>query len=175
MTRDGGSIRLAGQSQALRLTKMAMRYSKAVLKALRSHGLAEHTILALTGLDAAGLAAISQGRREFTFRQIRRLEEETGKTSGQLAASTVEPNGGSLTEICNDLARFNTAVARHRKTPSAGAFHAISRPIGKNGPQVVGGDETVRPCMAARGASKRHRRGKVVPKRDDKVKALRTV
>jgi hypothetical protein len=81
-------------------------FSKAILEGMRVRGMAEAEIIRITGLSSAKLSAVRAGKRRLSDRVLDRIERETGVTGGQLAALSVEPDGGPLTDLCEVWGKF---------------------------------------------------------------------
>jgi hypothetical protein len=78
-------------------------------------GLSLAAIQRTARVSADALISIFDGQREFSDAQVERLEEFSGRTGAQLAASAVEPGGGHLTDFAESLATAQRAIARaHR-------------------------------------------------------------
>lgn len=91
-----------------------IEFSQAIIAGLRRRGLVDPEIARLAGISARGVETIAQGKRTLRRGELRRVELELDVTGGQLAASTVEPEGGPLTELMNTLASARSAAATRR-------------------------------------------------------------
>jgi hypothetical protein len=76
-----------------------LQFSQAVIAGLNLCGYSDAEIICIARLGPRHLNAIRAGQRAIGGATRRRLEDHTGKTAGQLAALTLEPNGGPLTEL----------------------------------------------------------------------------
>jgi hypothetical protein len=90
-----------------------MFFSKCVLKGLKARGLDLARIGGLVGWTPAEVKAGLGGKRALSDSMLDVIEQETGYSAGQLAAFSVEPEGGPLTEICDEL---STVMGPGRRT-----------------------------------------------------------
>ena len=97
-------------------------YSKAILKGMRTRGLSDTEILKITGISPKVLGLITAGKRELSTAVVRKIENATGRTGGQLAALAVEPNGGPFTKLMDGWAKVRVAASASsaRRTRSKG-------------------------------------------------------
>jgi hypothetical protein len=94
-------------------------YSKAVLAGLRARGESEIEIRRITGLSPEKLKAVRAGKQRLTHRILLRIQDESGMSPGQLAALSMEPNGGPLTQICDVLAEARRDLRRGKHPAKA--------------------------------------------------------
>jgi hypothetical protein len=78
---------------------MASGFSRAVLQALRVREFSDAEVCRTARISAPFLAAVAQGKRQFTEAQMGRIERRCRLSGAQLTASVVEPSGGPLTEF----------------------------------------------------------------------------
>ena len=93
-----------------------LSFSQAILAGLQGMGMSLAVIQRTARVSSSALIAIFDGRREFSDAQVERLEEFSGRTGAQLAASAVEPGGGHLTDFAESLASAQRAIARARRS-----------------------------------------------------------
>jgi len=77
-------------------------------------------------IKPARFSKIAAGSLEFSDAELDRIEQLSGKTAGQLAASVSEPHGGRLTDLVNALAEFDNSLT----AIPAGSFAAAASESG---------------------------------------------
>jgi hypothetical protein len=78
--------------------------SRIVISGLMARGYSLAAIQRAGNISSGSLVAMMDGRREFSDVQMQRLEAMSGMTLGQLGALALEPNGGPLSGIMEELA-----------------------------------------------------------------------
>lgn len=84
-------------------------FSKAIIEGLYARGLAPRDVSRITNLPMTKVRSILVGKERLTDRIMARIERETKTTVGQLAALSMGPHGGPLTELCDMWAQFAEA------------------------------------------------------------------
>jgi hypothetical protein len=98
-------------------------YSKAVYDSLRARGIAQEEIRRATAISQITLHAIAHGKREFTNRQLAKIEQLAGSTAGQLAAEALGAADQALLAVFDAWSEASKAGNRtgssRRTNPSA--------------------------------------------------------
>jgi hypothetical protein len=97
--------------------KPTLSYSTAVLRGAMSRGWTEELLASAAKLTLAQFNLLLAGERELTDRQEDNIERATGLTCGQLAARFLEPKGGRMTEITEELAKAMPISRREKSKP----------------------------------------------------------
>src|SRR5690349_16773184 len=96
-------------------------FSSAVVNGMLRQGYDAPAIGKIAGLSPAKMKSVMSEKIGLTYRQLRAIEDAAGMTGGELAATYLEPNGGSLTAITSVIASArSTPVRRRRTTKKAG-------------------------------------------------------
>jgi hypothetical protein len=95
--------------------------SRIIISGLMARGYSLAAIQRAGNISAAALVAMMDGRRELSDVQMQRLESMSGMTVGQLGAFALEPNGGPLSGIMQELASARPAKPSPRANRSKGA------------------------------------------------------
>jgi hypothetical protein len=106
-------------------------FSRIVLSGAQARGLTLTALRRATRVSGDQLISILDGRREFTEPQLERIESIAGLSRGQLAALSLEPQGGPLAGITDVLASARQSLSkqseRGRKTKARSRVVASSR------------------------------------------------
>jgi transcriptional regulator with XRE-family HTH domain len=81
-------------------------FSQAIIAGLRSRGLSDPDIARAAGISPQALAEIRTGNRALSAKSIRSIEESSQLTTGELAALSIEPDGGPYTDLAKSWAGF---------------------------------------------------------------------
>jgi hypothetical protein len=103
-------------------------YSLAIMAGLAARGIASDGLQMLVSIPKPRMARILSGRVEFSDREMAKIEQLTRLTTGQLAASASEPEGGPLTILFNEWA---TLMPSRLESPPA--TKAMRTPAKANG------------------------------------------
>jgi hypothetical protein len=106
---------------------MTMSFSQAILAGLQLRGLLLKDVKKTAEISLPTLNAISAGRREFTTAQLAKIEEFSGRTAGQLAASTLKTDELGLTQLYDQWAEFNHLVKNTHSSASRTKQRATAR------------------------------------------------
>ena len=99
-------------------------FSKAVIAGLRLRGYSDERIAEAAGVSTVAVALLADGARRLRESQLASIENETQVTAGQIAALTLEPDGGPLTELMDEWAKVAPPAARRaaRRRKSSPSF-----------------------------------------------------
>jgi hypothetical protein len=78
---------------------MFKTYSQAILAGLELRTISSASVREQLTIPTGRFSKILKGTAEFTDREEEKIEQFSGRTTGQLAAASIEPNGGRLTEL----------------------------------------------------------------------------
>jgi hypothetical protein len=104
-------------------------FSRMVLSGAQARGLTLTAIRRATGVSGDRLISVLDGRREFTERQLERIESIARLSRGQLAALSLEPQGGPLTEITDVLASARQSLSKASRSERARKTKGRSRVV----------------------------------------------
>jgi hypothetical protein len=105
------------QSNGERTKMPSSEFCKAVLDGMKMEGYSDKEIQNSTGISPTHLTAAQAGQRPLTTKELLAIEAATGTSAGQLAAKSLEPDGGPLTEVCDIIseARVESSPAKPRR------------------------------------------------------------
>jgi hypothetical protein len=86
-------------------------FSLAVIAGLRSRGLSDAEIARAAAIAPDALKEVLSGQRPLSAKSLRSIEETAQTTTGELAALSIEPDGGPYTNLAKTWAGFAEAVA----------------------------------------------------------------
>src|SRR5690349_9785321 len=82
-----------------------VEFSKAIIAGLRLRGYSDARIAEAVGVSTDVVPQLAEGTQRLRDSQFASIEKATQITVGQIAALTLEPDGGPLTELMDEWAR----------------------------------------------------------------------
>jgi hypothetical protein len=79
-------------------------YSQAVVEGMRQHGISEGDIARIVGLPVSKIRLVMRKKAGLNDKQLDLIEQETGLTAGQLAASTLGDEAKPLQDLMDQWA-----------------------------------------------------------------------